>query len=289
MHLHRQSEIVMSTSHRIGHLPSPNRRLRSYSLFFSSALIALAFVVNGCASGTPGQPPTLQLSVSAQPPVGGVIPVLVKRDCTANCGISGTPLTRQQIVALNESGQYVPAMPLDEAIKLAGGTGNLLDAVNARESRASTIARESTFELQNTSGSVFAVFAVPFAVGSAASKASLSTEEVEEIRLREVAIPECPHTDVTHGCPISANLYALHHDPTLGGDHGWVFFPIGRYTRVQAYYNWLPSFSASENQTEVVEAALAAPSVSPVATLSSTDPPADSGSASAESAESQAR
>lgn len=248
--------MIASDQGCLGGRSGPTRRFLSSRVVQPWVLMVCACLILGCTSGTPAQPPIVQLSAKPGPPVGQVIPILVKRDCTANCGITSTPLTRQQIGALNESGQYIPAISVDDAIKLAGGAGNLLDAVNARESRAITIARESTFEAQNTSGSIFAVFAVPLALAGAASKANLSDEDVERMRLREVAIPECPYTDVAHGCSIRSNFPALHHDPSLGGDHGWVFFPMGKYTRVKACYDWQPSFSASENQTEVVEAEL---------------------------------
>ena len=45
----------------------------------------------------------------------------------------------------------------------------LLDALNARESSASTIAREATFEFQRSSESLFGYLAMPFALGKGPS------------------------------------------------------------------------------------------------------------------------
>jgi len=168
----------------------PSRRLGCLPAF--SAAVLLTFIISGCAGAVDGQLPTVELSASALAPVGGTIPVLVRRQCTANCGSTSSPLTRQQVAALNESGQYVQAIPPDDAAKLAGGTQKLLDAVNARESHAITIARESSFEAQNTSSGIFAILAVPFAFAEAASLGTQPAETIEKMRLTEVTIPECP-------------------------------------------------------------------------------------------------
>lgn len=219
----------------------PSRRL---------SCLLLTFIVSGCAATADHRLPTVELSASALAPVGRTIPVFIKRRCTDNCGFASHPLSRQQVAALNESGEYVQAIPPDDAAKLAGGTEGLLDALDARESHASTIARESTFQAENTSRGIFAILAVPFALVGTASMATQPDETVEKMRLNEVTIPECPSA---HGCPVGASASALHHDVAIGGDQGWVFFPMGKYTQVKASYNWLPSpLNVEEEQTEII-------------------------------------
>ena len=238
-----------------------------------SAGVLLTFIFSGCATTVEGQLPTVELSASALAPVGSTIPVLIKRRCTDNCGFASHPLSRQQVAALNESGQYVQAIPPDDAAKLAGGTERLLDALNARESHASTIARESMFEAENTQGSIFEILAIPFALSAAASMAAQPDEKIEELRLSEVTIPECPSA---YGCSIGANLYKLHHDPAVGGDQGWVFFPMGKYIKVKASYNWIPSILRYEDErTNIVIAPWNGSSSSPGTPLPSAAQPSE--------------
>ncbi len=217
-------------------------------------MVLLSLLVGGCATAAAPQPPTVELSSKALAPVGGTIPVFIERRCTANCGAMSYPLTRGQVAALSQSGKYVQAIPVDDAIKLAGGSQKLLDATGARESSASTIARESMFEMQNNANSMFAIFAVPFALMGAGSLASQPPEKIERIRLNQVSIPDCPGSlDPAHRCSVGANAAQLHHDPAIGGDRGWVFFPAGKYTRVRASYDWFPSlFSGEKERTEVI-------------------------------------
>jgi hypothetical protein len=241
------------------HLTATGRGHRRGCLPLFWAMAVFTFFVSGCATTGESPLPTVELSSSASAPVGGIIPVFIKRHCTANCGVTSTPLSRQQVAALSDSGEYVQAMPVDDAVKLAGGTHKLLDAINAGESSSSTIARESTFQFQNTSQGIFAIFAVPFAMIGGTSLASQPTETIENLRLNEVTIPDCGPT----GCPAGASLYSLHHDPAIGGDQGWVFFPIGKYTRVKASYVWSPTFSAQKDETEILIAPWNGSSTSP--------------------------
>jgi len=231
----------------------PICRLACLGAFWAAVL--LTFNLLGCSAAVDRQLPTVELSASALAPVGGTIPVFVRRRCTANCGFKSSPLTRQQVAARNESGQYVQAISVDDAVKLAGGTEALLDALNARESHASTVARESLFEFQNFASGIFQILTVPLVLLGGASLATQPSETIEKIRLNQITIPDCPYPlEVGHGCPIGSEASHLHHDPAMPGA-GWVFFPMGKYTQMKASYDWFPFvFTGEEERTEIITA-----------------------------------
>jgi hypothetical protein len=230
-------------------------RQRGGRLPWYSAMALLSLLAGGCATtGEQAQRPEVELTSRAVAPVGGTIPVFIERRCTANCGAVGFALSRAQVSALTESGNYVPTIPVEQAIKLAGGTQQLVDAMGVGESNSSTIARESGFEFQNTSQGIFAILAVPFAVAHAGSLASQSTETIQQIRIEQVSVPDCAgHAGAPNQCPSGANLYQLHHDPAIGYDRGWVFFPAGKYLQVKAPYEYYPYlFSREKFETEII-------------------------------------
>ena len=247
------------------HQQTPEQRVRGSSLRRPTRPYALsnrvrwrcgllpifAATLIGCAAANTTRVPTVELTVRAAPPVGGTIPMLIKRECTANCGWTSIPLTRQQVSALDRSGHWIEALPLYKAVDLAGGSQPLLEGINAAESPAITITRESTFETQRTSQGIFAFLALPAAISAARSLGSQPPEDIRRLRLREVAIPECPGSDLSHGCTMPREIYQLRHDPKLGGDHGWVFFPSGVYERVRVSYDWAPSAFPPEERRSV--------------------------------------
>jgi hypothetical protein len=225
----------------------PGRRL----LWLPATAALLTFIFSGCASAVDSQSPTVELSASALAPVGGTIPVFIKRRCTANCGFKSSPWSRRQIAALNESGQYVQALSVVDAAKLAGGTQKLLDGVNSREGNALFLTRSTFSNIYGHDywGVIFSPLILAYTGYLAAHP-----EEVEEMRLEEIAIPQ-------------------------SGDQGWVFFPIGNYTKVKASYDWLPSVPPlrgnEEGRTEIIVAPWDGSSSSPGTPFPSAAPPSE--------------
>ena len=210
----------------------------------------LAFIISGCAAAVDGQLPTVEFSSNALAPVGGTIPVFIKRRCIANCGFKSSPWSRQQVAALNESGQYVQAISVVDAAELAGGTRKLLDAVNSREGNAFFLTRSTFSNIygHDVWGVIFSPLILAYTGYLAAHPA-----EVEEMRLEEIAIPQ-------------------------SGDEGWVFFPIGKYTKVKASYDWTgwPSmFSGGEERTEIIMAPWNGSSTTPGTLLPSAAQPSE--------------
>lgn len=193
----------------------------------------------------------MELSASALAPVGDTIPVFIKRRCTANCGFKTSPWSRQQVAALNEAGQYVQAMSVVDAAKLAGGTQKLLDAVNSREGNALFLTRSTFSDIYGHDW--WGVIFFPLILAHTGYLAA-HPEEVEEMRLEEIAIPQ-------------------------SGDQGWVFFPIGKYTKVKASYDWLPSIpplsGREEERTEIIIAPWNGSSSSPGTPLPSAAQPSE--------------
>lgn len=61
-----------------------NPNIASFSREFLAATLFFALVIvliSGCATMAEGQLPTVELSASAGPPVGGIIPVFITRHC----------------------------------------------------------------------------------------------------------------------------------------------------------------------------------------------------------------
>ena len=178
--------------------------------------------------------PIIELSSSASEPVGGVIPVFVKRRCTNHCGWKSYQLTRSEVAARNEAGEYVPALPDSEASNLAGGTQKLLDALGSRESNAGFLLRKGAGEYSKSGEKLgpAAVIGLPFIIGQQSYLAA-NPEKVLELRLHEISIPETREE--------------YQHD-------GWVFFPIGKYTELQATYVWAPHADFHDQRSQIVRA-----------------------------------
>jgi hypothetical protein len=236
------------------YLSRPSRRYRTRWLPSLWAVSMLALFISGCAAAAGHPLPTVEFSSHALAPVGGTIPVFIKRRCTANCGFKSSPWTRQQVAALNEAGQYVQAMSVVDAAKLAGGTRKLLDAVNSREGNAFFLTRSTFSDIYGHDywGVIFSPLILAYTGYLAAHP-----EEVEEMRLEEIAIPR-------------------------SGDEGWVFFPIGKYTKVKASYDCLPSipplWGKEEEQTEIIVAPWNGSSTTVGTLAPSAEPPEGAGS-----------
>jgi len=158
-------------------------------------------------------------------------------------------------MARNESGKYRQPLLVDDAAELAGGSEKLLDELNSREGNAFFITRQGFSEFYKSGESMGAAGAIslPFILGYAAYQAA-HPEDVRLKRLEEISIEN--------------------------HDSGWVFFPLGKYSEVQAPYKWEPlsswwSWSLFEPPSEQKTEALSCPWNGSSTPLDTPGPPAE--------------
>jgi hypothetical protein len=152
--------------------------------------------------------------------VGNVVPVFVALDCRG-CD-RGYFVGGKDVRAVNESGQAVETMSLDEAVSSAGGAENLCSALTSRADWTvigGTLLRLFVGGAQATAGpgpgaGLGAFAALPF--GAAYSGYLYSDREAMQLaKLSWIVLSDNPF------------------DHTMAVNHGWVFFPAGSYQKIR--------------------------------------------------------
>jgi len=168
----------------------------------------------GCAAQIPPSERIIKAVAIAHPPIGKVVPVLVAMNCE-NCehsGLIAEPfIKRENVYALNSSGQYVRSLSDHEAERDAGrpeGLASLLTYVTADQAL-------DAYEANHTLGSTCPELLHLFMYLPGAP--SVQRAKLEAITLQD--------WDPGLNGPLRCRQ--------LNYNNGWVFFPLGNYTGVR--------------------------------------------------------
>ncbi len=218
----------------------PNRR----RFPTGAMLLLLALLADACATQSESVHPVLEAWSYALEPVGGVIPVFVKIRCESNCGAQSFPLTRTQVSARNDAGQYVQPLKLEEAVQQVGGAQRLVDALSEADGSA-WLPSGAGVTLGNL-GSGLKAGGRAAGMGGALLGMGIASlysgylaahpEALAQAKLDYVAIAENRERD---------------HNPTTF-HQGWVFFPNGKYTELKLAFAYAPGAFSTEERIETV-------------------------------------